>query len=146
MSDWIYPNGIACVAVPTRNGIEAVGFVYKITINDHHYIGKKQYYSKRKVPKGKKELASQDGRASKKKLVVKESNWKSYCSSSDEVKRLVELGHVPHREILRVCYSLKEMSYFENKYLYEVFHMGNVLNRNLSGTYFKEEVEGYGLL
>lgn len=132
---WVH-NGLEFIEAPE----DAVGFVYLITINGYEYIGKKQFYSKRKVLKGKKELAAQDGRASKKKLVIKESDWKTYCSSSDEVKKLVLEGYVPERKILRLCYSLKEMSYFENKYLYECFHKENVLNRNLSGTYFKEEV------
>ena len=141
MIDWTYPNGIACVAVPSRNGIEAVGFVYRITIDSQIYIGKKQFFSKRKIPKGKKELAAQDGRASKKKLVVKESNWKNYCSSSEDIKKLVDESHVPHRKMIRVCYSLKEMSYFENKYLYEIFHMDGILNKNISGTFYSEEVK-----
>ncbi len=140
MIDWTYPNGIACVAVPSKNGIEAVGFVYRITIDSKIYIGKKQFFSKRKVAKGKKELASQDGRASKKKLVVKESNWKNYCSSSEDIKKLVGEGHIPHRKMIRVCYSLKEMSYFENKYLYEIFHTEDILNKNISGTFYREEV------
>ena len=141
MKDWTYPNGIACAEVPSKNGVLAVGFVYRITIDGQIYIGKRNFFSKRRIPKGKKELALQDGRASKKKLVVKESNWKAYCSSSEDIKKLVEKGHVPHRKMIRVCYSLKEMSYFENKYLYEIFHMDDILNRNISGTFYSEEVK-----
>ena len=142
--NWIYPNGIACVAVPTRNGIAAVGFVYLITIDGMEYIGKKNYYTTRKKPFGKKELSQvTDKRKKKYHKITKESNWLSYCSSSDSVKKLVGEGCVPERKILRVCYSLKEMSFFENKFLYEVFGKENVLNENLSGTYYVDEVRGY---
>jgi len=118
----------------------AIGFTYIIEINGYYYYGLKRFYTSRKVPKGKKELAQQDGRASKKKLVVKESNWKSYCSSSDAVKNMVLEGHEPNRTILDICYSLKELSYKENKLLYANIEGDKCLNDNISGKYFKKEI------
>ena len=135
---WLY-NDIELLEAPEG----ATGFVYRIDINNGFYVGKKEFYAYRKVPKGKKELDLQDGRASKKKLVVKESNWKNYCSSSDIVKGLVLDGHEPARRILRICYSLKEMSYHENKLLYANIEDPLCLNQNVSGTYFKDEINSW---
>ena len=133
---WIY-NGSELTEAPK----DAVGYIYRIDINNAFYIGLKRFYTHRKVNKGKKELALQDGRASKKKLVTKESNWKNYCSSSETVKQLVEEGYPPLRTILRICYSLKELSYYENKYLYANIEEPDNLNENLSGKYFRKEIE-----
>lgn len=88
-----------------------VGFVYLILdkTNNRKYIGKKLFKSKRKLPplKGK----------TRKRTVVKESDWQDYFGSSEEVKSLVEqLGRDNfHREILHLCRSKGEMSYLELK-------------------------------
>ena len=133
MSNWIYYEHF--------NPEEYVSFVYLIKINGMEYIGKKNFFTTRKKPFGKKKLAElQDKRLKKYELVKKESNWKNYCSSSEDVKKLVEEGHTPERIILRLCKSLKEASFYENKYLYECIHEETCLNKNVSGTYFKEEI------
>jgi hypothetical protein len=87
------------------------GFVYQITDldNDKKYIGKKWFWSTTKRPplKGK----------TRKRTVVKESDWQDYYGSSDEVKQLVE-DHGRDRfkrEILRLCKSKGECSYYEAK-------------------------------
>lgn len=119
----------------------AYGFTYRILVNGFYYYGRKNFYTKRNVPKGKKELATQDGRASKKKLVVKESNWKAYCSSSKEVKELVRAGHHVQRDILDICYSAKELTFKENKLLYANIEGSACLNDNISGKIFKKEID-----
>jgi hypothetical protein len=92
-----------------------VGFVYEITDlrNGKKYIGKKGFWSKRSLPplKGKK----------RRRTVIKESDWKEYYGSSEEVKSLVEdVGRENfQREILRLCYSKGEMSYYEAKIQFE---------------------------
>jgi len=87
------------------------GFVYQITDldNDKKYIGKKWFWSTTKRPplKGK----------TRKRTVVKQSDWQDYYGSSDEVKQLVE-DHGRDRfkrEILRLCKSKGECSYYEAK-------------------------------
>lgn len=88
---------------------DSMGFVYRITnkTNDMKYIGKKLFISTNKLPplKGK----------TRKRIVRKESDWKTYFGSSDEVKMLVEqLGaDAFHREILHLCKTKGEMSYLE---------------------------------
>jgi len=86
-----------------------VGFVYVITdlSNDKKYVGKKLFKSKRRLPplKGK----------TRKRTVVKESDWQDYFGSSDLVKTLVEEHGRDnfHREILHLCMSKGELSYME---------------------------------
>ena len=138
MSNWIYKKQ-EFTDIPEG----AIGFVYVIAINGCFYYGKKNFYSKRNVPKGKRELAAQDGRASKKKLVVTESNWRTYCSSSESIKALVLKGHEPYREILSICYSMKELSFKESKYIFNAIQDENNLNDNVQGKYFKEEINSW---
>ena len=90
---------------------EYVGFVYIITdlTSSKMYVGKKLFSSKRTLPplKGK----------TRKRKVIKESDWISYYGSSEELMTLVE-NNGPEsfkREILHLCHSRGEMSYLEAK-------------------------------
>ena len=92
------------------------GFVYRITdtSNGMMYIGKKWFWSVRTLPplKGKK----------RKRKKVLESDWKAYYGSSEEVKTLVE-EHGPdrfQREILKLCKTKGECSYYEAKLQFEL--------------------------
>jgi len=90
-----------------------VGFVYRITnLHDgRFYIGKKLFTrAGRKQVKGKK-----------KKIRV-ESDWKKYYSSSEELNADVQkLGiHKFRREILRLCKSKSECTYYEAKYQFDL--------------------------
>jgi hypothetical protein len=83
-------------------------FVYLITnlTSGRKYIGKKLFwFTKTKMIKGKK------------KKVKSESDWKEYWSSSDEVKKDVELLGKENfiREILHMCPNKGTASYFEAK-------------------------------
>lgn len=103
---WFYENEE--YAGPTE---ELVGFVYIITELEtgKKYVGKKLFWSTRKLPplKGKK----------RRRTVVKESDWRDYFGSSEELKSLVESngGDKYHREILHLCKSKGAMSYLELK-------------------------------
>ncbi len=119
----------------------AIGFVYMISINNKHYIGKKSLFSRRKRNFGKKEIAKiTDKRKKHWEYVTKESDWKTYCSSNKEVKELMKFEEGA-RSILAYAFSKKELSYLEEKYQYgysvletEVFY-----NDNIAGRYFKED-------
>lgn len=101
---WIY-NGEPF----TSDDIEEnVGFVYLITdTSGKKYVGKKLFKSKRKAPplKGK----------TRRRTIIKESDWKTYYGSSDEVRELVESGTMFTREILHLCKTKGELSYMELK-------------------------------
>lgn len=87
---------------------EYIGFVYIITDNnDKKYVGKKLFKSRRKAPplKGK----------TRKRTIIKESDWKTYYGSSEEVKALVESGASFRREILHLCKTKGQLSYMELK-------------------------------
>jgi serine/threonine protein kinase len=86
-----------------------MGFVYIVTDKKTKmkYIGKKAFFSKVTKPplKGKK----------RKRRSLKESDWKTYCGSSETVKELVEENGLDHfdREILYLCKSKGELNYME---------------------------------
>ena len=91
------------------------GFVYMITerSTNKKYIGKKFFWSRRRLPplKGK----------TRKRIVVKESDWKTYYGSSEDLKTLVEERGTEnyYREILRLCKTKGECSYYEAKEQFE---------------------------
>ena len=88
-----------------------IGFVYIITdtTNDMKYVGKKLLSSKRKLPPLKGKV--------RKRTVIKESDWKTYYGSSEEVQNLVEQNGKQSfkREILHLCKTKGELSYLELK-------------------------------
>ena len=98
-----------------------IGFVYIITMKDtgRKYLGKKLFMSTRR-------LAPLKGKTRKRK-VVKESDWMTYYGSSEEVKLLVEeLGPDNFdREIIHLCNKKGEMSYLEAS---EQFQRGVLLS------------------
>jgi len=104
---WSYRNG----EFSSEMIGDYVGFVYVITdlVNRKKYVGKKLFKSTRRLapPKGK----------TRKRKVVKESDWQDYFGSSEEVKMLVEKrGRESfYREILHLCNSKGELSYLEAK-------------------------------
>ena len=132
---WQY-NGSDFDEVP--KGME--GFVYLITnlVNNKKYIGKKHFWTRQKNKK--------TGRRK-----TEESDWKSYFSSSDDLKADVKvLGEDKFlREILYLCPHKKSMSYYET---YEQFTRNVLMNEeyyntNIGGTYYMSESERiYGLV
>lgn len=102
---WYY-NGVEFTSEMIE---EYVGYVYCITdlMNNKKYIGKKLFRST-------KRLAPLKGKT-RKRTVIKESDWQDYFGSSEEVKLLVsELGSDNFkRDILHLCNSKGELSYKE---------------------------------
>ena len=87
------------------------GFVYEITELDSNkkYIGKKNFWKPKTLPITKSRKRRVRTRT--------ESDWKEYYGSSDEVRRLVESRGQDKfkREIIRLCKTKGEMSYYEAK-------------------------------
>lgn len=96
----------------------AIGYVYLITNNTSNkkYIGKKNFYTNRtKV----KTVTLKTGLKKKKNVRVKaESDWMKYYGSSEDLKKDVDLYGTENfsRQILRLCYSKGELSYYEIRY------------------------------
>ena len=94
---------------------EYQGFVYCITELDtgKKYIGKKNFWKPKTLPKNSKRTRRVRTRI--------ESDWQEYYSSNKEVQLLVESkgSNNYKREILKLCKTKGEMSYYEAKLQFE---------------------------
>jgi len=124
------------------------GFIYEVTHlpTGRKYLGKKQLISVQKKALGKKELALiTDGRASKKKTVTKESDWKTYYGSQSEIKQLIKEGNKEDfkHEILCFVPTKKLLTYYETKYLFvnEVLENTNYINDNVLGKFYQKDFD-----
>ena len=83
-SHWLFKDNTIITEVPENGNGYYAGFVYSIKDNDtgRIYIGKKNFYSTTRKPplKGYK----------RKRVITKESDWRTYTSSSKIVKALIE--------------------------------------------------------
>jgi len=100
---WLFEN-VELLEIPS----DAYGYVYLITnkITGRMYIGKKLFwFRKQKTIKGKR------------KSIKVESDWRTYWSSSDEVKKdVLQLGENNFtREILHICKNKGSCNYLEAK-------------------------------
>lgn len=102
---------------------DVIGFVYLITnlTTNRKYIGKKLA----KFAKTRYKMHTQkNGKRVKKKIrSYIDSDWLTYYGSSEALQKDIDaLGHSQFsREILRMCYSKAECSYYEAK---EQFYNG----------------------
>jgi hypothetical protein len=126
---------------------ETFGFIYEITntVTNKKYIGKKQCFSriKRKPLKGK----------TRNRIDSKESDWKSYTSSSNElIEDVKKYGKDKFIfKILRTCDSKWALAYFEAKeqmekdVLFRKDYYNGILNLRI-GKAPKQELEKFGIL
>jgi hypothetical protein len=105
---WLYEGKeFTSVDIPDK----IVGFVYQITDleNGMKYLGKKTLFNTKTLPplKGQK----------KKRKKVTESDWQDYYGSNEKIKALVvsEGRDRFKREILKLCRSSSEATYWEAK-------------------------------
>lgn len=107
---WLYKNKE--ITIDDLDGYTS--FVYVITNEKtkKRYFGKKrlQFYRRKKIP----------GRFYRKKI-VKDSDWKDYWGSSSELKEDLDKHGKDSftREILKLCGTLGEASYYETKLQFE---------------------------
>jgi hypothetical protein len=108
-----------------------VGFVYLIEslIDGKLYIGRKYFYSIRKV-KGKTRRQR------------KESDWKTYYSSSDVLKEMIKQNGKENfkRTILSLHTTQGDCNYEEvrQQFVYNVLEDDRFLNENISGKYHRK--------
>lgn len=109
MSHWIYGNK-KLTEIPDG----AFGFVYRITNlkTDERYIGKKFFHTKRRIKRKNKK---------NRKVVIKESNWKSYTGSNDQLNGDIERhGKENFKfEILAIGYTKGQVNYCEELVQYK---------------------------
>lgn len=111
--NWIYKNE---EFDPTDDDLKPyVGFVYRITEIDtgKMYIGKKFFWKPKTLPVTK---------TRKRKIKTKvQSDWKKYYGSNEQLKLLKERKgeRAYHREILRLCDTKGDCSYYEAKLQFE---------------------------
>ena len=125
----------------------AVGFIYILTFSDgKRYIGRKSLYSVRKKPLGKKALAQiKDKRLKKYEIIKKESDWNKYYSSNKTIKEKMKSGdlEIESREIIKVCFTEKQMTYFETQALFcygVLEYPEQYYNDNILGKFYKKDV------
>ena len=94
---------------------EYQGFVYQITElhTNKKYIGKKNFWKPKILPINKTRKRRVRTRV--------ESDWKTYFSSSSQIQKLVEESGEEKfkREILKLCKTKGDMSYYEAKLQFE---------------------------
>jgi hypothetical protein len=124
------------------------GFIYIVTHkpSGKSYIGKKVLYHNVKKKLTQKELAEQTGpgRKATTKLVTKESDWKTYYGSEENIKRLIKEDKQEEftREILQFVPNKKLLSYYETKYLFTygvLEHPDKWFNSNIQGRFFSKD-------
>lgn len=128
---WLFDN-IPLTEIPTG----MYGFVYEITNTEtmKRYIGKKFFWSQ--VGTGKS-------------AIIKESNWKSYWSSSDNVKADIETYGKEKliRRILVICRDKRDVDLQEVRILWSRNVLGAkrldgepvYYNDNISGKYYRRQ-------
>lgn len=108
-----YENPWTFIGIPYEEVMkDHIGFVYIITnkLTGRRYLGKKNFFfSKTKQVKGKK------------KRFKAESDWKTYYGSSAELQEDIDKFGKEHfkRDIIRLCRSKAEFSYYEAKFQFE---------------------------
>jgi len=116
---------------------EYEAFVYLLEFEDGtKYIGKKVFYSIRRVKvKGKM----------RRRVVKKDSDWKTYLSSSEVVKKKLEDGHkLKRRDIIHLCETRGEATYLEVKEMFvrDVLCDSIYLNLNILAKFFHGYCKG----
>ena len=116
---------------------DTYGFIYEVIHNPsgRKYIGKKVLICNRTLPplKGQK----------RKRKVQKESDWKTYYGSHQEIKGLIKEGKQEEfsREILQFVPTKKLLTYFECKYLFikEVLEHNEYINDNVLAKFYRKD-------
>ena len=126
----------------------AIGFVYMMNYLDgksgimYSYIGKKNFYSKRKKKFGKKALAAMTDKRAKKYETVIKLDYENYFSSNKELKQAYKDGKMIYRTILKICLSKASLTYEETKaqFKHEVLERDYYLNGNILGRFYKGKI------
>ena len=145
MLNWSY-KGKEIKKLDELSSTSIFGFVYLLTFNDGtQYIGRKEVFKNLKLPAlksgqprpGSTRIAkNKNGKRVFFDIVQKESNWKTYKSSS----KLIGDRTIVSKEILQLASSKRNLTYLETKYLftYSVLESTNFLNENILGKFYSQ--------
>lgn len=152
--NWLYEGKeITCLEDMPEG---SYGFIYEVEHipTGKKYLGKKVLYFERNVKLGKRALeelkaerkaAGIGGRVPQKKKVVKESDWKTYYGSQEEIKKLVRSSKPEDwtREILDFVPTKKLLTYYEIKHIFinNALEDNDFLNDNILGKFYKKDFE-----
>ncbi len=137
---WYY-KGKEIKEIPEGMGF----FIYKIENiqNGMIYIGYKSFYSTKTTPLKKAEISS-DKRRKTYKEVTKESNWKTYNSSSKFLAELIKDNpKFFKKEILLFCKTQIQARYYEAKYQFceGVLETNDFsYNENILGKFYRKNI------
>ncbi len=129
-------NGIKVTEENTPEG--AIGFVYKIIHipTGKFYIGKKSLSQTRRLKPLKGKV--------RKRVVRKASDWETYYSSNEWIKKEVKEGRAGdfEREIIQFCFSKKSLTYWEVwwQFKLDVLADSQSINENLMGKFFRKDI------
>lgn len=152
--NWIYDGNQVLSVDDMPEGV--YGFIYEVTHlpSGRKYLGRKQVTFTRKKKIGKREskqikeqkkLNGERAVSPKYKYVTKESDWKDYYGSSDEVKELIKEGSTDDfkREILEYAFHKKQLSYKETSLLFtrKVLETDEYINSNIQGKWFRKDTK-----
>ena len=132
---WLYKNKVIESIEQMPEGTH--GFIYEVLHKptSRKYLGKKVLEFNRTLPplKGTK----------RKRKVVKESDWKTYYGSHQEIKGLIKEGKQEEftREILQFVPTKKLLTYYECKYLFikEVLEGNEYINDNILAKFYRKD-------
>jgi hypothetical protein len=120
-----------------------IGFIYIMTAiidgKSVAYIGKKNFFTNKKKPLGKKVLALTKDKRLKKYTREIKPDFMNYYSSNKILKDAHKAGVNIKREILMICFTGMELTYQEVKhqFKYEVLEKEEFLNANILGRFYK---------
>lgn len=120
MSTWIYEQ--------TTDPLKYAGFIYKITLSDgRYYVGKKFLW------------------VMSKQKIKKESDWRTYKSSSKDLKALLKTDPNATFEIIQFSESRGKCGYLEEKYLWvnDCMLDSKCLNGNIGMKFNRKVVQGW---
>jgi len=143
MNTWTYKGEIIDNIDKVPEG--AIGFIYCLTnINTgKQYIGKKYLYSERKKNLTKKEISELASKRLKHwKTVKSESDWLTYNSSSEEIKKEIKEGQLFQKEILYWTFNKISTTYLEIRTQMElrVLESNMYYNNNINSSWFRDNI------
>lgn len=141
--NWTYKGKEITSIDQTPEG--SIGFIYLIKnlSNGKLYIGRKSFMSTRKKRLTLKEKALPGNSRKVFKIEIKELPWKTYTGSCKPLNDDIKNGDKYTKEIIRFCYSKKQLAYWEMKELFCkcVIESDNFYNGNIAGKFFPTDLK-----